>query len=174
MSRASVARRRAIAQGSSVRTQTEASLALDNLGPADKMASMRTTLAFQRTRMAADRTLMAILRTSLSMIGFGFTIYSFFSTQMQRKPLGGAVQLSPARFGLALIAIGVLLLALGMINHYRYMQELRGQRRHLTDDQLLAGTDKFPISLVLIIALLLMLLGIFAVISIVTQVGIAL
>jgi putative membrane protein len=144
---------------------------MDKLGPADKMASMRTTLAFQRTRMAADRTLMAILRTSLSMIGFGFTIYSFFNTMIARKPLGGEVQLSPARFGLALIALGVLLLGLGIANHYRYMQELRAQRRHLTDDELLAGTDKFPVSLILIIALLLMLLGMFAVLSIVTQVG---
>lgn len=146
-------------------------MAIDNLGPADKMASMRTTLAFQRTRMAADRTLMAILRTSLSLIGFGFTIYSFFSAQIERKPLGGVVQLSPARFGLSLIALGVLLLGLGIANHYRYMQELRGQRRHLTDDELLTSTDKFPVSLVLIIAMLLMLLGIFAVLTIITQVG---
>lgn len=115
---------------------------------------------------------MAILRTALSLIGFGFTIYSFFSSMFEREPLGGVVQMSPARFGLALITLGVLLLVFGVANHYRYMRELRDQRTALTDDQLLAGADKFPISLILIIAVLLMMLGMFVVLSIVTQVGI--
>jgi uncharacterized membrane protein YidH (DUF202 family) len=44
------------------------------------MAAQRTELAYQRNRFAADRTLMAIMRTSLSMIGFGFTIFSFFNS----------------------------------------------------------------------------------------------
>jgi hypothetical protein len=50
---------------------------MPHLGHNEKMASMRTSLAIQRSRMA-ERTLMASMRTSLSLIGFGFTIFSFF------------------------------------------------------------------------------------------------
>jgi putative membrane protein len=142
-----------------------------NLDPAGQMSSMRTTMSFQRTRMSADRTLMSILRTALSMIGFGFTIYSFFTSMVQLSPLGGAVHLSPARFGLALTALGVLLLALGIANHVRFMLELRKERRQFAEEGLISGKDEFPVSLILIIAMLLLLLGLFAVLSIIFQTG---
>ncbi|MFN9499253.1 MAG: DUF202 domain-containing protein [Erythrobacteraceae bacterium] len=59
-------------------------MSFDELGNGDKMAGMRTALAFQRTRLAADRTMMAIMRTSLSMIGFGFTLYTFTTNFIKR------------------------------------------------------------------------------------------
>ena len=43
-----------------------------------ELAARRTGMSFQRTRMSADRTLMSVIRTSLSLIGFGFTIFQVF------------------------------------------------------------------------------------------------
>lgn len=142
----------------------------EDLGTGDKMASMRTGLAFQRTRMAADRTLMAIMRTALSMIGFGFTIYTFFTNFIRREnSLGLIPGEAPGRFGLALISLGVLLLALGIANDYRYMRTLRAQRASFIRDGLLPDVDDFPVSLTLITAFLLVLVGLVAIFSIIAR-----
>src|SRR5512137_2156314 len=101
----------------------------DDLGANEKMASLRTGLAVQRTRMAAERTLMATMRTSLSLIGFGFTIFSFFQGIIGNQPFDGVFpRRAPARFGLALVVIGVLVLLFGTLYHYKYMVQLRRQR----------------------------------------------
>jgi uncharacterized membrane protein YidH (DUF202 family) len=61
----------------------------DDLPANDKMASPQTSLPVQRTRMAAERTLVATMRTALSLIGFGFTIFSFLpGIAGARKGLG--------------------------------------------------------------------------------------
>ena len=87
----------------------------DQLGNADKMAGMRTALAFQRNRLAADRTLMAIMRTSLSMIGFGFTLYTFTTNFIRRDGAAGVLaQQAPTRFAMTMIVLGTLLLVLGL------------------------------------------------------------
>lgn len=133
----------------------------DDLGHADKLAARRTEMAFQRTRMAADRSLMAVMRTALSLIGFGFTIYTFFGSIVEKGVLGPALpERAPGRVGLALIAMGVLLLGLGIANHFRYMRDLRSQRRAMVADGMLPSTPEFPVSLALISALLLLLLGV--------------
>lgn len=139
---------------------------------ADRLASFRTTIAFQRTRMAADRTLMAVMRTALSMIGFGFTIYSFFSSFVRREnALGLLSPEAPSRFGLALVSLGVLLLIVGIANHYHYMQMLRRQRAELIEVGTLRSDDPFPVSLALIVALLLVLVGVAAMVSILFRLG---
>lgn len=145
----------------------------EDLGTADKMASMRTSLAFQRTRMAADRTLMAIIRTALSMIGFGFTIYSFFRAYTGRElPMGFSIpQGAPARFGLMLVLLGVVLLTFGIINHYQYMRQLRHQRGDFIARGFMPGTSIFPPSLALITAFLLILLGLLAVLGMIFRSG---
>lgn len=142
-------------------------MSFEDLSPGDKMASMRTSLAFQRTRMAAERTMMAILRTSLSMIGFGFTIYTFFNNFIRRDDARGLLAAqAPARFGMALIALGILLMVLGIANHYRYMQTLRGLRADFKARGFLQGGDGFPVSLTLIVSFLMILLGLWALLSI--------
>nr|WP_310522392.1 DUF202 domain-containing protein [Polymorphobacter sp.] len=144
----------------------------EELGNGDQMASMRTGLAFQRTRMAADRTLMAIMRTSLSMIGFGFTIYTFFTNYLKRDgALGLMPAQAPSRFGLSLICLGVLLLALGIANHYRYMKVLRAELQDFIARGLMPDTDKFPVSLTLVTAFLLILVGVVAALSIIFRSG---
>ena len=142
-------------------------MSFEDLSPGDKMASMRTSMAFQRTRMAAERTMMAILRTSLSMIGFGFTIYTFFTNFISRDDARGLLaSQAPTRFGMALIALGILLMILGIANHYRYMQTLRSLREDFKRRGFLQGGDGFPVSLTLIVSFLMVLLGLWALLTI--------
>ena len=144
----------------------------DDLANGDKMAAMRSGLAFQRTRMAADRTLMAIMRTALSMIGFGFTLYTFVTNFIKREGAHGVLaHEAPTRFALTLIFLGVLLLTLGIVNHYRYMAVLRAQRDGFLADGLLPTKDVFPVSLTLVTAFLLVLVGVLAALSIILRVG---
>ena len=139
----------------------------EDLSNGDKMASMRTALAFQRTRLAAERTMMAILRTALSMIGFGFTIYSFFTNFIKRDDaLGIIAAQAPARFGLMLTGLGVLLLILGIVNQYRFMHVLRSQRDDFKARGFLQGGDGYPVSLTLVVSLLLVLVGMWAMLHI--------
>lgn len=87
--------------------------ARDLLGGTDaasmELSSRRTGMSFQRTRMSADRTLMSIIRTALSLIGFGFTIYQFFG-HMLEVPGSGLRPHEPRNFGVALVALGMVLL----------------------------------------------------------------
>jgi uncharacterized membrane protein YidH (DUF202 family) len=68
--------------------------------------------------------MMQMMQTSISMIGFGFTINTFFNDVASRigAPGGG----HGARIlGVALLAIGLLLLTMGTWNQARYRSELR-------------------------------------------------
>jgi putative membrane protein len=145
----------------------------DDLGTNEKMASLRTSLAVQRTRMAAERTLMATMRTSLSLIGFGFTIFSFFQGMTSNPQIGTGIipPRAPARFGLALVFIGVLVLLVGTMFHSKYMLQLRRQRAEFIECGYLPGTSSFPISMSLVTAFLLLLVGLAAILSIMLRVG---
>ncbi len=144
----------------------------DELGNGDKMAGMRTALAFQRNRLAADRTMMAIIRTSLSMIGFGFTLYTFTTNFIKRDgALGLLAQQAPTRFALSLIFLGVLVLTLGIFNHYQYMRSVRDQRDDFIAQGLMPPKEMFPVSLALVTAFLLALVGVFAAVSIILRSG---
>src|SRR6266576_603693 len=92
------------------------------LSVSQDLSSRRTGMAFQRTRMAADRTLMAVIRTSLSLISFGFTIAKAFE---KLREMGTVSSEKPARnFGVALVALGIAMLLLGIIYHLRFMYGL--------------------------------------------------
>jgi putative membrane protein len=137
-----------------------------------ELASRRTALAFQRTRMSADRTLMAVIRTSLSLIGFGFTIYQFF--RYLRETAGVSELLrgeAPRNFGLALVVLGVVMLSLGIWRHISFMLELRAERKTFVDQGLFPGDDKFPISITLITATLLLLIGLVAIAGMAMRAG---
>jgi putative membrane protein len=136
------------------------------------LSSSRTALAFQRTRMSADRTLMAVIRTSLSLIGFGFTIYQFFrylletavATQILRSE-------APRKFSIALVILGVIMLSLGIWKHVAFMLELRAARKTFVFQGLIPGGDKFPVSITLITATLLLMIGLIAIASMVMRAG---
>jgi putative membrane protein len=135
------------------------------------LSSRRTRLSFQRTRMSADRTLMSIIRTALSLIGFGFTIYQFFHYLTESSGGVPIVRAEAARnFGVALVALGVLLLAFGIAAHVQFMLELRGDHAQLVDDELIPD-DRFPYSITLAGAVLLLSIGVIAIVSMLMRSG---
>ena len=137
--------------------------------PSVFLSSRRTRLSFQRTRMSADRTLMSIIRTALSLIGFGFTIFQFF--HYLRESIDPAVRAPAARnFGLALVLLGVLLLSFGIAGHIRFMLELRRDHTQLVDEAYIPH-DHFPFSVTLGAAVLLLLIGLLAVLSMWLRIG---
>ena len=134
-----------------------------------ELAARRTRLAFQRTRMSGDRTLMSIVRTALSLIGFGFTIFQFF--RFLRESAGIPERIYAARnFGTTLVGVGILLLLLGIAGHVRFMLALRDDHGHLVSAGLLPN-DRFPYSATLAVSLLVLMLGLFTIMSIVFHVG---
>ena len=134
------------------------------------LASERTALAFQRTCLASDRTLMATVRTSLSMIGFGFTIYSFFNV-LSNSEFGARIpQHTPTLFGMALILLGIVLLAAAIRGDVKFRREINDRRKTLSDQKLLPHLEPVPPSLAVLAAVLLLLIGILAILAIVLRI----
>jgi len=138
-------------------------------GVADELAKRRTGMSFQRTRMSADRTLMSVIRTSLSLIGFGFTIFQVFKKLQESGVMRPGK--SARTFGEALVSLGIAMLILGIAYHVAFMLELRRERSIMRDTELIHGESRFPPSLTLIVAVLLLALGAGAIISMTTGVG---
>jgi putative membrane protein len=135
-----------------------------------ELLSRRTGMSFQRTRLSADRTLMSVIRTSLSLISFGFTIYQVFQKLRDQAIIAGTA--APARnFGVALVALGIAMLILGIIYHVQFMAGLRQERAAMTAAGFIHGESRFPPSLTLITAVILLVIGILAIFSMVYQVG---
>lgn len=131
------------------------------------LARQRTTFSFQRTRLAADRTLMSIIRTALSLISFGFTIFHFFRSIKDivkvdlKKDPGEAA----GKLGLALVALGIGMLLTGIIYHINFMLQVRREREKMEKAHNIMPEDTFPVSLTLITAILLLLLGVYVIIK---------
>ena len=134
-----------------------------------ELAARRTGMSFQRTRMSADRTLMSVVRTSLSLISFGFTIFQFFRKLKDQSIITGDA--SASSFGIALVFLGVAMLAIGIAYHVRFMLELRSQRTAMVEDGLVHGQSEYPLSLTLITATILLLIGIAAIASMIFNIG---
>jgi putative membrane protein len=134
-----------------------------------ELSSRRTGMSFQRTRMSADRTLMSVIRTSLSLISFGFTIYQAFEKARDAGAITHAT--APRNFGITLVALGIVMLVVGMSYHVQFMFGLREERKAMTAAGLIHGESKFPPSLTLMTALILLMIGIFAIVSMIFQVG---
>ena len=134
-----------------------------------ELSSRRTGMSFQRTRMSADRTLMSIIRTSLSLISFGFTIFQFFQ-KLAENNIVSAGQ-STRAFGMALVWIGIGMLALGILFHVRFMLGLRYERTKMKEEGLIHAESHFPVSLTLITAIALLIIGIAAIVSMTFRTG---
>ena len=134
-----------------------------------ELSARRTGMSFQRTRMSADRTLMSVIRTSLSLIGFGFTIFQVFQKLHEANVLRSTG--SARHFGEALVVLGIVMLIFGIGYHVLFMLGLRREREMLRSDGLIHAESGFPVSLTLIVALILLLIGLFAIVSMVFQVG---
>ena len=125
------------------------------------LSRRRTGMSFQRTRMSADRTLMSVIRTSLSLISFGFTIFQFFQKLREADLVSSAHE--PRMFGLALVWLGVGVLAMGISYHVHFMLGLRRTRAAMAHDSLIYGESSFPVSVTLVAAAILLCIGILAI-----------
>jgi putative membrane protein len=134
-----------------------------------ELSARRTGMSFQRTRMSADRTLMSVIRTSLSLISFGFTIYQFFKG-LQDQHLG-APGAAPRNCGMTLILLGVAMIVAGIVFHLQFMHGLRRERENMARDGLIHAESVFPASHTLIVALLLLVLGLAATLSVWPRIG---
>ena len=124
------------------------------------LAEERTDVALDRTRMAAERTLMAWVRTTLSMISFGFTIFKFFQFLQQE---GGAAHWRPEmpkNLGLFLVILGTGMLCLAIVQHRVFLKRLEER-----------SGKKMPVSLAMIAALFITLMGFFALANLVFKIG---
>lgn len=135
-----------------------------------ELSSRRTGMSFQRTRMSADRTLMSVIRTSLALISFGFTIYQFFLRLDEANVLRGAKG-AATTFGEALVYLGVGMLVLGIVYHLQFMAGIRKVRGEMKDEGYIHGESHFPVSLTLVTAVILLLIGLAAIASIVFRAG---
>jgi len=134
-----------------------------------ELAARRTGMAFQRTRLSADRTLMSVIRTSLSLISFGFTIFQVFQ---RLRDVGTITSGGSARnFGITLVALGVLMLIGGIVYHLQFMLGLRHERQAMKLAGLIHGESAYPVSLTLITAAVLLLIGLTAIFSMVFHMG---
>lgn len=111
-------------------------------------------LALDRTWLAHERTLMAWVRTAVSMIGFGFTIYKFF--QLEAVHRSSHALITPRRFALIMISIGLITLVLATVSHRKEIDNLATQleRRRGSLAELVAGLV-FVFGLLLLLATLL-------------------
>ena len=134
-----------------------------------ELAARRTGMAFQRTRLAEDRTLMAVIRTSLSLIGFGFTIFQFFQRLREQDVITKAA--AARNFGLALVVLGIVMLVLGIIYHIQFMIGLRHMRESMRQEGLIHAESVFPVSLTLVTAFVLLIIGVAAIVSMAFHVG---
>lgn len=134
-----------------------------------ELSSRRTGMSLQRTRMSADRTLMSVISTSLGLISFGFTIFQVFQ-KLHEQAVVSSVD-APRNFGLALVALGIGMIAIGIAYHVWFMYGLRETRKTLKAAGLVYGESSFPPSMTLIVAVVLLLIGIVAIVSMVTRVG---
>jgi len=66
-------------------------------------------------------------------------------------------------FGLALVWLGIGVLVMGIIYHVHFMLGLRRTRAAMTHGTLIHGESGFPVSITLIAAVMLLLIGVLAI-----------
>jgi len=63
------------------------------------------------------------------------------------------------------------MLFLGIWKHVAFMSELRAERKIFADQGLIPGDDRFPLSVTLITAILLLLIGLIAIVGMLMRAG---
>jgi putative membrane protein len=131
--------------------------------PADEKevkANLANELAKERNRAAYDRTLMAWIRTAISLIGFGFAIaksYEYIQMDEMEKTGRFIDQIhAPLWFGMSFILLGMLCILGGVIQYAKVVKQI--QTGEFTYGE--------PRPLAKIVALILLIIGVFALITI--------
>ena len=121
--------------------------------------NLTNELAKERNRAAYDRTLMAWIRTAISLIGFGFAIaksYEYIQMDEMEKTGRFIDQIhAPLWFGRSFIALGMLCILGGVIQYGEVVKQLQSGQ----------FTYGEPRPLAKIVALILLIIGIFALIT---------
>jgi len=121
--------------------------------------NLANELAKERNRAAYDRTLMAWIRTAISLIGFGFAIaksYEYIQMDEMEKTGRFIDQIhAPLWFGMSFIVLGMLCILGGVIQYGEVVKRIRSAQ----------FTYGEPRPLVKIVALILLIIGIFALIT---------
>lgn len=78
---------------------------------------------------------------------------------------------SARNFGVTLVALGIIMLIGGIVYHIQFMLGLRQERDEMKEAGLIHGESRFPPSLTLFTAVVLLLIGVFAILSMVFQIG---
>jgi putative membrane protein len=113
----------------------------------------------ERAFVDADRIMMQVIQTSLSLIGFGFTINTLFQSAVVRG-LAPATDAGARRLGLALLVLGLLLLAMGIWNQVRLLETLAN--RYGRGQRWLRSAYHYNATPSLLIAILLLIVGFLA------------
>lgn len=128
----------------------------------NKIIGPTNELAKERNRAAAERTITAWIQNCLTLIGLGFAIDQIFQALQQKFPdKNPAMTIQSAHYiSLILIAMGIGLLVIAMIQHYIEVQSIK------RDDYLFSPSHFLNIVVVSaliifgLIALLIIFLGI--------------
>jgi len=130
--------------------------------PADEnevKTNLANELAKERNRAAYDRTLMAWIRTAISLIGFGFAIaksYEYIQMDEMEKTGRFIDQIhAPLWFGMSFIVLGMACILGGVIQYVKVVKQLQSGQ----------FTYGEPRPLAKIVALILLIIGIFALIT---------
>lgn len=124
---------------------------------------VRTTsdshFSWLRTRLSLERTLMSWVRTATALIGFGFTIVQFFERFHDMKGVAPALRPGvPRNLGLALIFAGVVALVISVWQYQALLRYLRSKNFA----QIAGVVEKPHQTPIFYVAIMLMLIGIFA------------
>ena len=130
--------------------------------PADEnevKTNLANELAKERNRAAYDRTLMAWIRTAISLIAFGFAIaksYEYIQMDEMEKTGRFIDQIhAPLWFGMSFVVLGMVSILGGVIQYVQVVRQIQSGRFIYGEPRPLAK----------IVALILLLIGVFALIA---------
>lgn len=81
-------------------------------------------LAYDRTWLSYERTMQAWIRTAISLITFGFSVYKLVDI-VDRSPADARYRVGPQVFGVVLVAIGFVALAIATVEYRQSIRVLR-------------------------------------------------
>jgi putative membrane protein len=115
--------------------------------------------AWIRTRLSLERTMMSWVRTAVALIGFGFAIVQFFDRLQQMPGARTAIIPGAPRYlGLSLIFCGIVALIISIAQYWWTVRYLWGG----TFAPIAGMTREGKQSPVIAVAILLILIGLFA------------